>query len=355
MSRYITLNSDLQYNKFKTIQTGVVSTSTFITGNRISLITSSEYQFMEFGTSTVIASTSSAIVPANTLINLHAEPNSYIALLSPNGNSYVSILDTEYNNEKYIPQIVDWTPVYLSNKNVWFDALDTGTVVLSAGRISEWSDKSGNARNATQENSDNRPYYQADSFNNKPAISFEDFYYLETSQFSNHINDGNPLTSIMVIKPNLSWNGAFMSPIGTRSDGGSWWTFLGPNPDNTYIFHGDQQYNSGVNINNSSTIIVDVVNNNILNTYINGTNVINSQSIFPFGLNLSPKFYIGAGSQLTTNENYEGLIAEIIITSSELSLEDRQKIEGYLAWKWDMVNILPVDHPYKATTPKITI
>jgi hypothetical protein len=35
----------------------------------------------------------------------------------------------------------------------------------------------------------------------------------------------------------------------------------------------------------------------------------------------------------------------------EATTDNRQKLEGYLAWKWGMVPNLPVDHPYKTSPP----
>lgn len=52
-----------------------------------------------------------------------------------------------------------------------------------------------------------------------------------------------------------------------------------------------------------------------------------------------------------------GTVNEMVFTST-LSDADRQKLEGYLAWKWDglngnttLVTALPSDHPYKAAPP----
>lgn len=43
--------------------------------------------------------------------------------------------------------------------------------------------------------------------------------------------------------------------------------------------------------------------------------------------------------------------AESIVIQSVLPLFSRQKIEGYLAWKWSLVNLLPSTHPYKQAAP----
>ena len=40
-------------------------------------------------------------------------------------------------------------------------------------------------------------------------------------------------------------------------------------------------------------------------------------------------------------------MGEIIALTGDLSTDDRQLIEGYLAWNWDLVGNLPDVHPYK--------
>lgn len=51
---------------------------------------------------------------------------------------------------------------------------------------------------------------------------------------------------------------------------------------------------------------------------------------------------------------FVGKIGEIIITNGELSLAERQKVEGYLAWEWfGNNNPLPNSHPYKYQRPVI--
>ena len=44
-------------------------------------------------------------------------------------------------------------------------------------------------------------------------------------------------------------------------------------------------------------------------------------------------------------------MGEVIYCNQEVSTEDRQKLEGYLAHKWGLVSNLPADHPYKTDPP----
>lgn len=46
-----------------------------------------------------------------------------------------------------------------------------------------------------------------------------------------------------------------------------------------------------------------------------------------------------------------GSLYEVVVYDSVLSPTDRQKVEGYLAWKWSLANTLPPLHPYKTFPP----
>lgn len=57
---------------------------------------------------------------------------------------------------------------------------------------------------------------------------------------------------------------------------------------------------------------------------------------------------IGARGDANT---WGGYIGEVLLYSSPLAALDRQKVEGYLAWKWNLVSDLAADHPYKSAAP----
>ena len=48
---------------------------------------------------------------------------------------------------------------------------------------------------------------------------------------------------------------------------------------------------------------------------------------------------------------FQGYVGEIVTYPSGLSDSDRQKVEGYLAWKWGIQNNLPDSQPYKNAPP----
>jgi hypothetical protein len=61
--------------------------------------------------------------------------------------------------------------------------------------------------------------------------------------------------------------------------------------------------------------------------------------------------YVGL-SNITDNAVFlDGDIGEIVIFNSVLSTADREKMEGYLAWKWGLEGSLPMGHTYESAPP----
>ncbi len=65
----------------------------------------------------------------------------------------------------------------------------------------------------------------------------------------------------------------------------------------------------------------------------------------------------GAGITIGSNAGLstflDGWIAEIYFTNAKQSTGDRQKNEGYLAYKWGLQGNLAAAHPYKSTRPTV--
>jgi hypothetical protein len=51
------------------------------------------------------------------------------------------------------------------------------------------------------------------------------------------------------------------------------------------------------------------------------------------------------------NRYWYGTIAEVIMFTSALTSSQRQQVEGYLAHKWNLINLLPSSHGYIKITP----
>ena len=65
----------------------------------------------------------------------------------------------------------------------------------------------------------------------------------------------------------------------------------------------------------------------------------------------TPYFQLGSRFYIDAGNNMVGNIAEVIVFNSQLATAARQKVEGYLAWRWDLKNLLPSGHPHKNAAP----
>jgi hypothetical protein len=62
------------------------------------------------------------------------------------------------------------------------------------------------------------------------------------------------------------------------------------------------------------------------------------------------QMYINTGG-CCGGEHSDAQVAEMIVYNTAASSTDRQKCEGYLAWKWGLQGNLPAGHPYKSAAP----
>jgi hypothetical protein len=81
------------------------------------------------------------------------------------------------------------------------------------------------------------------------------------------------------------------------------------------------------------------------NEYLNGTLNISTPTVY-FN-DLGTQLTIGMdGANNTGDTGFIGNISEILIYNRTLTSTERQNLEGYLAWKWNLVTDLPPTHPY---------
>ena len=248
------------------------------------------------------------------------------------------------------PGFEQWDPSLITTA-LWLDAADSGTVTTVSGNVSQWNDKSGNGRNATQETSANRPALTAAALNNKDVLTFASGNFLRvTHQWAN-----SAFSFFIVAKYS---SGVFPAFYAENSGSTAGYLALGMNagvPGNLAISRTGQA--------TSSTNLIPGTTTSRISTYvstgISGGNV--SVSVFMDGTGASST--LSLTSLLTNSESligasrnglqdlYVGTIAEILLVPQVISTDTRQRIEGYLAHKWGLTANLPNSHPYRWTPP----
>jgi hypothetical protein len=276
-----------------------------------------------------------------------------------------------------------WNPSMISTA-LWLDAADAGTVTTVSGAVSQWNDKSGNGRNATQGTAGNRPVYQASAQNGLNAVRFtaasSHSLSAGTTSTWNFLHNGNSSSVFIVARvrstgdnPNavhcyLSTGGAASGNIGyyiTYDD-------TAPFSRNNALLARAANAAAGgsgtYSVSDSTNDKITPGTYHIISSYVDADNATaanrNAGRIdgsAAFGSNVSTTapstsnstYALTLGRDLVvTSLDFTGDICEVLIFNTQPDTLDRQKLEGYLAHKWGLGANLPVGHPYKTIGPK---
>jgi len=115
-------------------------------------------------------------------------------------------------------------------------------------------------------------------------------------------------------------------------------------------------YNSSVQVPLSTFFILEVQytpSNNNFTFYVNGSSGGSYTLTYNIRQNDTTTNYIGYSNDSGTAFN--GNMSEILIYQNDcLANADRQNVEGYLAWKYNLQSNLPPSHPYYSSSPNIS-
>jgi hypothetical protein len=239
-----------------------------------------------------------------------------------------------------------WTPAQLTTA-LWLDAADASTITLNGSTVSQWSDKSGNARNATQSSASLQPTYNTTVVNGRPALVFTNNRldlpagtYTASPAIAVAMNRGTQFSAAMFLQNTtqiilaLNYLAATNFWFSRRGSAQIAPTVPSASAGGTDIYLGDSGASNGTTWTytyNGSTPAT-TTNLGLAGGAANGN-------------------WIGRDADDTLP--LQGNISEIVVTNGNLSTADRQKLEGYLAWKWGLVANLPAGHPFKTTPPTL--
>jgi hypothetical protein len=225
------------------------------------------------------------------------------------------------------------------NPELWLDAADTTTITESSGLVSQWDDKSGNARNFTQGTAGNQPTTGTVTLNGFNVLSFDgDDVLVGGTSPSLFASNTNPFEIFVVGRTTLDNTGTFVSQNILASEGARQFQLLRAGaPDNSVAVVA-----RGVitRVNRSPRFDRDAVFNfrrdTSVATLADG-NTTTSATIGTASEELTALIKIGARSNGTTTSNaffVNGRIGEVIIYSRSLSSTERSKVNSYFANKW---------------------
>ena len=261
----------------------------------------------------------------------------------PTGHPY-------YGGTPYLsqPSSTVFSPFNVSGMTVWVDASDPNSYTLSGSNITQLKDKSGNGNNTTGYNGA-QPTFLTNAINGLPVFNIAG----GSGFYGNMSNTGTTMTffCIAILTNTATTSRLIDFTDGLTTDDGQSVAKAVVTMPTIALYRangtGGGSVNSGIGSQNIPYLVT---------CYFNGTNgylAINGTYSTPFAVsgNFSiTKYGIGATFNSYSNQGY-AKYGEVLIYNTSLSTLDRQKTEGYLAWKWGLNTSLPTNHPYYSAAP----
>ena len=232
-----------------------------------------------------------------------------------------------------------WLPIQLSGCTLWLDAFDTSSIIQSGGKVSQWNDKSGNSYHATQTTGANQPTYIKSTVKCLSASQ----HWMNLSQTYGNLFLNNKPFHVFIVALG-SGSGFITGQVGNTSQN----LFLGYGFMDTYQ---SPWYLQG------SPPVADTLNsiNQFEYTgtgaalYQNGQSYASKSGTLPLVSFSGPQ--IGRRYSGGAVAYHDHTFSEIISFHRNLSIQERQQVEGYLAWKWGLQRSLSSTHPYANFPP----
>jgi hypothetical protein len=247
-----------------------------------------------------------------------------------------------------IPANRKWTPANTTT-TMWFDAADSSSITLNGSTVSQWNDKSGNNNHATQATGASQPTYTSNSVNGLPTLTFNGSNSLNSTSAIN----GSALNVFLVTRSGpVSAEDVLLTTRTATSSGfeiyhaNSYSARLrvfpgtGDRVAGSSTFLPQATYLQSVTVNSTTSTITSAINGETIAG-------VGSSTMAASGALLR----IGSIQGASGGGNWDGLLAEVVISTAVYSNTIYLQMEGYLAHKWGLTALLPSNHPYKNTPP----
>jgi hypothetical protein len=226
------------------------------------------------------------------------------------------------------------TPTTIAGCRCWLDGNDSNSMTFASGsNIQVWQDKSGVGNNATTVSAFPQ-FANPGVFFNNTLMSYN--FFLSTS-FSYFLVADMPINRATYYFSGGGPDSFGFAPAMLGDFGGPgalrfYWSQTGANE-----YYEISSFVTGRFLGEA----IRVANNHTTGWYVGNLGYSNA-----VGPGFQPFNGRIGGYPGGTNESVIGNIYEFIAYTNAVSTTDRQKLEGYLAWKWNLQTKLPITHPY---------
>jgi hypothetical protein len=235
------------------------------------------------------------------------------------------------------PYAQPFLPTNIAGCSMWLDAADTGSVVLSGSNVTQWSDKSGNGRNAVVSSTAFATYSNS-------GLYFANSLYTTTLSAS----PTNETLFLVFNNTSSSNTGAIIGAYGGGREIANYDSNRTVGIVKAQIVWGPYANFPAFNAKYMAACIVSPTATKVI---VNGGTSITTGSAITFS-SISNTIL---GREAGVDFGVTGIMHEVISFNSVLSDTQRQQIEGYLAWKWGLTSFLSVGHPFKYSAPSYYI
>lgn len=250
-------------------------------------------------------------------------------------------------------QYFGFNPRTIPGCGLWLDAADSTTLTTNgSGNVTQWRDKSGLGANMTPLGTNSNATIQTNYQNGLSAVNFSGL-----NQYQSPANTGVYPSDVYILVALKSLVRMDVISIGpTSTDNFNSLTF----GEHTALrwhngssgFARTPNCVSPTNETSTSLLLMNwsLANNNFV-IRRNGTDLVSTAS-YTYTPTAGAIIQIGFRHQnFGTNLSFNAYVAEVLTYNRQLSVAQRQQVEGYLAWKWGLQANLAVSHPFKRNPP----
>ena len=286
----------------------------------------------------------------------------YKVLISPvvdAGYGRNQLFTSTISSSTVTPVVIAFSPSSITGMQLWLDANDSGSIVQVGPRVSQWNDKSGNGKTFSNSTSNDSPTYD--------SVAKQLFFSSNALNASSIILTNQRNLNFFAVWSVSTTTGATFQAVFeqnalTNSNGYRFMVYGSPFDSRSGNFYGLNGYGTNptptlgfpaFTVNSTMMSFIGAQSDGTTFTVNNRHNgaLYSTQTISQANFNVASATTRLGRRVGGTEEPFYGKLAEILLYSSVLGVNQYQVLEGYLAWKWGLSTLLPSFHPFYTRQP----